>query len=143
VSVAYLLDTNIISELRKPKCDPNVRGWYDSIEGAGEYISSLVIGELARGIHLLVSRDEPQAGRLAGWLNGITEAYGSRIAPVDTAAAIVWGRWNASRPMPVVDGLMAATAYVHDWTFVTRNTKDVERTEVRTLNPFAADTISS
>jgi predicted nucleic acid-binding protein len=143
VSVAYLLDTRIISELRKPKCDPNVRSWYDSIEGAGEYISSLVIGELTRGIQLLVRRDEPQAGRLADWLNGIKEAYGSRIVPVDTAAAIVWGRWRASLPMPVVDGLMAATAYVHDWTFVTRNTKDVERTGVRVLNPFTADNISS
>ncbi|GAB2872924.1 type II toxin-antitoxin system VapC family toxin [Actinoallomurus bryophytorum] len=141
--MAYLLDTNIISELRKPKCDSNVRGWYDSIEGAGEYISSLVIGELARGIHLLAGRDDPQADRLADWLNGITEAYGSRIVPVDTATAVVWGRWNASRPMPVVDGLMAATAYVRDWTFVTRNTKDVERTGVRTLNPFTADIISS
>ena len=63
--------------------------------------------------------------------------------PVDTAAAIVWGHWRASLPMPVVDGLMAATAYVHDWTFVTRNTRDVERSGVRTLNPFDADTISS
>lgn len=141
--MAYLLDTNIISELRKPKCDPNVRSWYDSIEGAGEYISSLVVGELTRGIQLLVRRDEPQAARLADWLNGIKEAYGSRIVPVDTAAAIVWGRWRASFPMPVADGLMAATAYVHDWTFVTRDTKDIERTGVRSLDPFAPDTTSS
>ena len=134
--MAYLLDTNVISELRKPRCDPRVRRWYDSIDGAGVYISSLTIGELTQGIHLLVKRDEPQALRLADWLNGIKDAYSSRIVPVDTAAAIVWGRWRAALSVPVADGLMAATAFVNDWTFATRNVKDVERTGVRTLNPF-------
>ncbi|WP_329251212.1 type II toxin-antitoxin system VapC family toxin [Actinoallomurus sp. NBC_01490] len=141
--MAYLLDTNIISELRKPRCDANVRQWYTSIEGAGEYISSLAVGELTRGIHQLARRDAPQAARLSDWLNVIKEEYASRIIPVDTAAAIVWGRWSASDPVPVADGLMAATAYVNDWTFVTRNVKDVERTGVRTLNPFDPAAASS
>jgi predicted nucleic acid-binding protein len=141
--MAYLLDTNIISELRKPGCDPNVRQWYASIEGAGEYISSLTVGELTRGVHQLAKRDAAQAARLSDWLNVIKEEYASRIIAVDTAAAIVWGRWSASGPVPVADGLMAATAYINDWTFVTRNVKGVERTGVRTLNPFDPAAASS
>jgi toxin FitB len=134
--VSYLLDTNVVSELRKRGCDPNVRAWYDSIEGSSQYVSSLVIGELTRGVHQLSKRDLPQATRLGAWVTGLKEQYASRIIPVDTATAIIWGRWMAAFPLPVVDGLMAATAYLNDWTFVTRNVKDVERTGVRTLNPF-------
>ncbi|MCO5999261.1 type II toxin-antitoxin system VapC family toxin [Actinoallomurus rhizosphaericola] len=142
--MAYLLDTNVVSELGKQRgCDPNVCVWYDSIEGSTEYLSSLVIGELTRGIHQLSKRDLPQATRLAAWLTGIKEHYASRIIPVDTAAAIIWGRWQAASPIPVVDGLMAATAYLNDWTFVTRNVKDVERTGVRTLDPFEPMATSS
>jgi predicted nucleic acid-binding protein len=142
--LSYLLDTNIVCELRKQRgCDPNVRAWYDSIQGSTEYLSSLVIGELTRGVHQLSRHDLPQATRLAAWLTGIKEHYASRIVPVDTATAIIWGRWQAASPVPAVDGLMAATAYLNDWTFVTRNVKDVERTGVRTLNPFEPMATSS
>ncbi|MEV5706611.1 type II toxin-antitoxin system VapC family toxin [Actinoallomurus sp. NPDC052274] len=142
--MSYLLDTNVVSELRKQhRCDPHVRAWYDSIQGSTEYLSSLVIGELTRGIHQLGRYDLPQATRLAAWLTGIKEQYASRIIPVDTATAIIWGRWQAASPMPVADGLMAATAYLNDWTFVTRNVKDVERTGVRSLNPFEPMATSS
>lgn len=134
--MAYLLDTNIVSELRKQHCDPNVRAWYQSIGDANEYISCLVIGELTRGVHQLARRDPSQATRLGAWLTGLKEKYAHRIIPIDTATAIIWGRWRASLSVPIADGLMAATAYLNDWTFVTRNTKDVERTGVRTLNPF-------
>lgn len=141
--MAYLLDTNVISELRKSRCDPHVRRWFGSIDGAGLYVSSLVIGELTQGVHMLSRRDAPQAARLADWLNGLKEAYASRIVPVDTAAAIVWGRWRALFSVPVADGLMAATAHVNDWAFVTRNVKDIERTGVRAVDPFTPRATSS
>lgn len=141
--MAYLLDTNVVSELRRPRCDPHVRRWFASIDGTSLYLSSLVIGELTQGVHLLNRRDPPQAARLADWLNGLKEAYASRIVPVDTAAAIVWGRWRARFTVPVADGLMAATAYVNDWAFVTRDLKDIERTGVRAVDPFDPEATSS
>jgi toxin FitB len=134
--VTYLLDTNVVSERRKRRCDPNVRAWFESVEGVDKYLSSLVIGELTRGVHQLIRRDPGQATRLADWLNRLKEDFAHRIVPVDTAATIIWGRWSALEKMPTADGLMAATAYLHDWTFVTRNVKHVERTGVRTLNPW-------
>jgi predicted nucleic acid-binding protein len=66
----------------------------------------------------------------------LVTAYADRIVPVTVEIAETWGRLNAGSPLPVVDGLLAATALVHDWTFVTRNGADVERTGVRLLNPF-------
>lgn len=134
--MTYLLDTNVVSERRKRRCDPNVRAWFDSVDGVDKYLSSLVIGELTRGVHQLIKRDPQQAISLGDWLNRLKEDFAHRIVPVDTAAAIIWGRWSALDKMPIAVGLMAATAYQHDWTFVTRNVKDVERTGVRTLNPW-------
>lgn len=136
--MTYLLDTNVVSERRKRRCDPNVAAWFESVEGVDKYLSSLAIGELTRGVHQLTRRDPPQAARLADWLNRLKEEFANRVIPVDTEAAIVWGRWSALENVPTADGLMAATAYLRDWTFVTRNVKHVERTGVRALNPWAA-----
>lgn len=85
----------------------------------------------------------PNSARLADRLSGLTEAYASRIVPVDTAAAVVWGRWRARFSVPVADGLMAATADVNDRAFVTRDVEDVERTRVRVADPFTPEATSS
>ncbi|GAB3962035.1 hypothetical protein GCM10029978_016240 [Actinoallomurus acanthiterrae] len=133
----YLLHTSVVIELRKRACNPALRAWHSSVEGAETYLSSLVIGEITQRIERLSRRDVPQATLLSDWLNELMEECADRIVPVGGAAALIWGRWSGAwSRLPAIDGLMAATAYLNDWTFVTRNTKDVAQTGVRTLNPF-------
>ncbi|HEY8454175.1 MAG TPA: type II toxin-antitoxin system VapC family toxin [Actinopolymorphaceae bacterium] len=132
----FLVDTNVISELNKPAPDPNVLAWFEPIPGDDLYLSVLVIGEIRQGIHRLRQRDEHRAARLELWLETIRQTYADRILPVTAAVAEEWGRLNTPDPIATVDGLMAATALVHDLTFATRNTKHIERTGVRLVNPF-------
>jgi predicted nucleic acid-binding protein len=137
VSVAYLLDTNVVSELRKPRPHPQVAGWYESHRHAEAYLSTLVVGEIRQGIERVRPRDARQADALERWLARLLPAYENRILPVTIEVAQEWGRLNAhSPPPPAVDGLLAATAKVHRLTLVTRNTTDVARTGVAVLNPF-------
>ena len=91
-----------------------------------------------RGIDLLGRRDPAQADVYEAWLVTVLRDYADRVLPVDAEAAEEWGRISVPDPIPVVDGLMAATAKVRNMTLVTRNTADVERTGVRLLNPFEA-----
>ena len=133
----YLIDTNIISEVRKgPRCDPNVASWYEKIEDASLYLSVLVIGEIRKGIERIRPKDNAQANAIEKWLQAVDKAFGERILPVDRAVANEWGRLNASRPLPVIDGLLAATAKTHRMTLVTRNTADIAGLDVYILNPF-------
>jgi toxin FitB len=132
----YLLDTNIISEVRKPNCDPRVRAWFDAVPGALLYLSVLVVGEIRQGIERLRRHDPAQAAVYEAWLETVQRDYADRLLPITTEVAEEWGRMNAAAPLPVVDGLMAATARVHGVTLVTRNTADVSRTGARLLNPF-------
>jgi toxin FitB len=135
--VNYLIDTNIISEIRKGrKCDPNVASWYAKIEDASLYLSVLAIGEIRKGIERIRSKDTAQAGALENWLLAVDKAFGERILPIDRAVADEWGRFNVGRPVPVIDGLLAATAKVHRMTLVTRNTADIADLDVHILNPF-------
>ncbi len=133
----YLIDTNIISEVRKgPRCDPNVASWYEKIEDASLYLSVLVIGEIRKGIERIRPKDNAQANAIEKWLQAVDKAFGERILPVDRAVANEWGRLNASRPLPVIDGLLAATAKTHRMTLVTRNTADIAGLDVYIINPF-------
>ena len=133
----YLIDTNIISEVRKGRrCDPNVASWYEIIEDASLYLSVLVIGEIRKGIESVRPKDNAQANAIENWLVAVDKAFGERILPVDRAVANEWGRLNARRPLPVIDGLLAATAEIHHMTLVTRNTADIADLGVHILNPF-------
>lgn len=133
----YLIDTNIISEVRKGKrCDPNVASWYEKIEDASLYLSVLVIGEIRKGIERIRLKDPVQATAIENWLVAVDKAFGERILPVDRAVANEWGRLTASRPLPVIDGLLAATAKIHRMTLVTRNTAEIADLDVHILNPF-------
>jgi predicted nucleic acid-binding protein len=135
--VNYLIDTNIISEVRKGKrCDPNVASWYEKIEDASLYLSVLVIGEIRKGIERIRPKDNVQATAIEKWLLAVDQAFGERILPVDRAVANEWGRLTASRPLPVIDGLLAATAKIHRMTLVTRNTAEIADLDVHILNPF-------
>jgi predicted nucleic acid-binding protein len=135
--VTFLLDTNVISETRKQRPDPGVISWLRSMSTDQLFLSVLVIGEIRQGIERLARRDAKQAAALERWLAELVGVYGDRIVPVTTEVAEAWGRLNVPDPAPVVDGLLAATALVHGWTLVTRNTADVAATSVRLLNPFA------
>jgi hypothetical protein len=131
------LDTNVISELRKgSRANPGVRAWYDGVDGDRLYLSVLVVGEIRRGIELIRRRDVASATALDGWLRVLVNQHGDRILPIDRAVAETWALLNVPDPLPVVEGLLAATAHVHGLTLVTRNTSDIARTGVRHLDPF-------
>jgi toxin FitB len=135
--MAYLLDTNVVSELRKASPNPHVLAWQQRHVHAEAYLSVLVIGEIRQGIERVRSRDPRQAVALEGWLNGLITAYRERILPVTVEVADQWGRLNVPPAAPpIVDGLMAATALVHKLTLVTRNVTDVSRAGVAVVNPF-------
>ncbi len=133
--VSFLLDTNVISEARRPGGDANVKAWLASVPADNLYLSVLVVGEIRGGIERLRRRDPVQDDAYEGWLATLRRDYADRL-PVTAEVADEWGRMNVSDPVPVVDGLMAATAKVKGLTLVTRNTADVELSGVRILNPF-------
>jgi predicted nucleic acid-binding protein len=136
--VRFLVDTNVLSELRKgPRANPKVLGWFRSVDDAALYLSVLVIGELRQGVERLRRRDPPAAAKLDRWLHELIERHADQTLPVDAAVAERWGRLNVPDPIPAVDGLLAATALVHSLTLVTRNVRDVRNTGVRHLDPFA------
>jgi len=135
--VKYLVDTNVISEIRKDaRSNPGVAAWYATVTDEDLCLSVLVLGEIAKGVELKRRRDPAQADLLEAWLDQIKIAFGDRALPVDVTVIEAWGRMAAIRPIPVVDGLLAATAKVHDLTLVTRNEADVADLGARILNPF-------
>ena len=132
----YLLDTTVVAELRKRDPDPHVLAWYSTVTSAEIYISALTMGEIRLGAERLRHQDAGQADLLEQWLRGLHAGYGDHVIDVDAAAAEEWGRLSAPDPLPVIDGLLAASAKVRGWTLVTRNTADVARSGVALLNPF-------
>lgn len=135
--MSFLLDTNIVSELRKGRrANSGVVDWFASVPPEDLFLSVLVAGELRQGVERLRLRDPAQAQRLERWLTELVSDYASRFLVVDAEVAALWGRLNVPDPIAAIDGLLAATALVHGLTLVTRNVRDVERTGVSTLNPF-------
>jgi len=134
-----LLDTNVVSELRKGKrTNPDVLTWFQAVDEDDLFLSVLVVVEIRCGIERIRSSDPVQARVLDRWLKGLEVAYVDRVLLVTTAIADRWGRLSANNPPSVVDGLIAATALENDLTLVTRNVQDLARTGVRLLNPFDA-----
>jgi predicted nucleic acid-binding protein len=135
--MGFLLDTNVVSELRKrERAHPAVQRWFSTVDELDLYVSVLLVGEIRRGIELLRRRDANGAKALDRWLSGLEQRYEDRILPVTAEICRVWGGLSLGRPLAPIDGLMAATAIHHGLTLVTRNLADVERSGVHALNPF-------
>lgn len=135
--MSYLLDTNILSELRKrERCDPNVAAWYASVRADELFLSVLVLGEVRKGAERLKKRDPAQARAVERWLILAVDQFGDRLLHVDRWVAEEWGRIDARTSVPPIDGLLAATAQMRNFTLVTRNVKHIAQTGVSYLNPF-------
>jgi toxin FitB len=133
----YLVDTNVVSEIGKgERCDRNVANWYAAVEPDALALSVLVIGEIRDGIERLGTRDPRRARFFERWLLLVVDLFADRTVSIDRRIAESWGRLNSRTRLPTVDGLMAATALVHELVVVTRNERDFARAGVRVLNPF-------
>lgn len=135
----FLLDTNVLSELRKrDRCDAGVWEWFEGVNSDDLFLSVIVLGEIRKGIERIRIRDLDQARALEKWLKSVVTTFGDRILPIDHRVADRWGYIGIERPCAVLDALLASTAIVHDLTLVTRNVADVSGTGVKLLNPFSA-----
>ena len=136
----FLLDANVVYELVKPKPDEKVRRWIEEADELILFLSVLTLGEIRNGVQRL--RSGQRRGRLESWLQvDLPLRFQDRILPIGAAIADRWGRASAiaaarGKPVPVVDGLLAATAIHHNLTLATRNSADVSGTGVTTLNPW-------
>lgn len=137
----YLLDTNVISELRKAragKADPNVTAWATGVPAHSLFLSAVVIQELEIGTLLAERRDPSTGAMLRAWMEDhVLPGFAERILPVDTKVARRSAALHVPEPRPFRDGLIAATALVHGLKVVTRNLADFEPTGAPLLNPWA------
>ena len=135
----FLLDTNIISEIRKrDRAHPNVIRWlaHTAVDEVGT--SVLVLAEIRHGIELKRRNDPEQAKALDRWFSEMRVRLGDRVLPIDAPIAEAWALLGIPNPLPFIDGLLAATAKVHGLTLVTRNVKDIAMADVSLFDPFAA-----
>ena len=131
----YLLDTNVVSELRKPKPHGGVVAWLESIDDTHLHLSALTLGEIQAGIELTREQDAVKAGEIESWLEQVAEAY--NVLPMDASAFRAWARLMHRKSDTLYeDAMIAATAKVHGLTVVTRNVADFKALGVDVLNPF-------
>lgn len=136
--MSYLLDTNVLSETRKRQPAAGVTNWIAATPPERLHLSVLTLGEIEQGISRIRGRgDHEQAAGLERWLREVERGFADRVLPVTLPVASAWGRQQREQPLPVIDGLIAATARVNGLTVVTRNVKDFERAGVQVLDPFA------
>lgn len=136
--MSWLVDTNVLSELRKGvRAHAGIQAWFAAAQDAELFTSVLVLGEIRRGIESIRRRDVPSALALEQWLNRLASDFAERALPVDARVADRWGTLNVPDAVPTVDGLLAATALEHDLILVTRDVRVVDRTGVRFLDPTA------
>lgn len=133
----YLLDTNVISELRKPKPHGGVVAWYRGVPERQIFLSALSIGELQAGVQLTRRQDVEKATEIEKWIDEIAVSY--QILPMDARAFREWARLMDGCPDQLTeDAMIAATARVHGLTVATRNVRDFASFEVNILNPFSS-----
>jgi hypothetical protein len=139
----YLLDTNVVSELRKgSRADARLMAWFQRRNRRELFLSAITLAELRRGIALIARRDSAQADHLRTWCDRLQRDFGrtGRLLPIRAAEAAAWGELMALRPLPVMDGFLAATAQSHSLTLATRNEADFAELPIKVENPFSAQT---
>ena len=139
--MSYLIDTNVISELARPKPDAAVLDWFGNTPDEALFLSVLTLGEIRKGVEKLLEPQRREKLRL--WLeHDLRDWFGSRILPIGPSVADHWGRLlaQAGRPVPAIDSLLAATALHHDLRLVTRNTKDFDYAGLEVINPWETAT---
>ncbi|MFK5921925.1 MAG: type II toxin-antitoxin system VapC family toxin [Verrucomicrobiota bacterium] len=135
----YLLDTNVVSELRKKQhSSPRLRNWFKNVNASSLFLSVVTIAEIQHGIELISKRDKIQAELLIQWKSRLQNSYQNldHLLSLDPDTAQQWGKLQSLRPLPAMDAWLAATAIVHDLTIVTRNEKDFARLPIKLLNPW-------
>lgn len=138
--MSYLLDTNVLSELARPRKNQGVLDWLAATRGWEHYVSVLTSGEPLRGVAKLRHRgDQRRAATIEQFVFATEQRFASRILAITDDIVRVWAGQSRAEPVPVVDGLIAATAAVHGWTVVTPNVTDFERTGVPVLSPFSRE----
>ena len=141
--MAYLLDTNVLSEPSRKQPDRRVLAWLRSLDPLETYVSVLTLGEIRKGVVLMAPG--PRKRALEGWLAyDLPDRFRGRVLEIDQAVALVWGELDAEgkrigRPLPVVDGLLLASAKTHALTFATRNLRDCGDRGVPTFDPWAPE----
>jgi toxin FitB len=134
----FILDTMVVSERTKTRPDPNVRAWLDALEPQQQFISVITVGEIRFGIDRMPAGSHQR--RLEIWFDELVPFFTGRIIPVDLAVAKRWGRLrhDAGRSVSAADGLIGATAHVHNLAVATRNEHDFSDFGVRVINPWLA-----
>jgi hypothetical protein len=136
----YLLDTNVVAELRKAKAgkaDKNVAAWAESVAPSSLFLSAITVLELELGVLLMERRDHAQGAMLHSWIDGhVLPAFAGRILPIDSPVARRCAQLHVPGPKSERDAFIAATALVHGMTVVTRNIGDFRSTDVAMLNPW-------
>lgn len=135
--MSYLIDTNVLSELKKRQPHPGVVAWFEQRDPASLFLSVLTLGELRKGIDMMPS--DPRKAALLDWLEiELTGFFAGRMLAVDAHVADAWGRLCAAagRPVPAIDSLLAATALAHGLTLVTRNLVDFQHAGLQVINPW-------
>ena len=133
----YLLDTNVVSELRRPRPHGAVLAWLQAVDDAQLFISAVTLGEIQAGIELTREQDTDKASEIEGWLDQVAAAY--NVLPLDAAAFREWARLMHRRSDTLYeDAMIAATARVHGLTVVSRNVADFKALGMEALNPFTA-----
>lgn len=131
----YLLDTNVISELRKPKPHGAVMAWVTGLNASQIFLAAPTLGELQAGIERIRKQDPDKAHEIEAWVDRLAGSF--RVLPMDSACFRAWARLMHGKPDDLLeDGMIAATALIHDLTVATRNTRDFGRLGVRVVDPF-------
>ena len=140
----YLLDTNVLSEIRKgsQRAQPEVYQWWLSVKDQELFLSVMTLGEIRKGIDRLGARDVSQTLALELWMDEVKQTFRDRVIDVSLAVAERWGRLQAIRSLPEVDALLAASVLEYDLTLVTRNEADFRELGIRVLNPFLRSSAS-
>ena len=135
--MAFLLDTNIVSELRRGvRCDARVRRWAEEVDDSQFHISVLTLGEIRAGVEAARGKDPVKAASIERWLHETIRRFLGKTHDVTKSIVERWGRLLPGQKLPAVDALIAATALEHGLTVVTRNVRDFERMGVPILDPW-------